>query len=443
MSKPLPQELRILLPEDLKPVGSLKEYENLGGLSGLKKARAMKPLDVIAEVKASKLRGRGGAGFPAALKWETTVHDPSPNKYLVCNGSEGEPGTFKDRYLLRKNPYKLLEGLLIAAHAIGAKEVFIGLKEKFTLEVERVRSALKEMEQAGIAPAGYINIVLGPDEYLFGEEKALLEVIDGRGALPRIFPPYMQGVRFTPTDYNPTVVNNVETMSHLPNILSKGADWFKTIGSADTPGTMIFTLCGDVKNPGMYELPLGTPLKVLLEDIGGGPKDKKYPIKAVYSGVANRVITSEQFATPLDFGSMRSAGSGLGSAGFFVYDESVCIVHALLRLSEFLAKESCGQCQPCNMGCRIITNHLRRIEEGYGTKDDLDAISHECGKITNQTRCFLPVEEAALVSSTIQKFSKEFESHLGKTCPHSRVPFLPKIIDFDEYSKVFKFDDKG
>ncbi len=436
-----PEEKRVVLPSDLEPIRSLEEYRSKGGLSGLNKARSMSPLQVIAEVKKSGLRGRGGAGFPAAVKWEGLASDPSPTKYTVCNGSEGEPGTFKDRYLIRKNPYQLIEGILIAAYAVSAKQAFLGLKAKFIPEMSRVQDALKEMEQSGIVQKKYLEIVPGPDEYLFGEEKALLEVIDGRGAMPRNMPPYMQGVHYTPTEYNPTAVNNVETMSNLPNILSRGADWFRSIGSADTPGTMIFTLCGDVKNPGLYELPMGTKLRVLLEKIGGGPSGK-YPFKAVFSGVANRAITPDQFDTPLDFGSMRAAGSGLGSGGFIVYDESNCIVKVALRFSGFLAAESCGQCVPCNSGCRTITEYLKKIEEGNGSQEDITRILVECGKVTSQTRCFLPAEESALISSIVGKFRKEFDYHLNQPCPNSRQPILAKMDDFDETTRLFKFQDK-
>ena len=436
-----PQEKRVLLPADLQPIRSLKEYREKGGLIGLNKARSMPPKDVIELVKRSGLRGRGGAGFPTAVKWEGLLNDPSETKYTVCNGSEGEPGTFKDRYLIRKNPYQLLEGIVIAAYAVSAKQAFLGLKAKFLPEIKRVKEALAQMEKADVLPSGYLQIVLGPDEYLFGEEKALLEVIDGRGAMPRIMPPYMQGVHYTPTEYNPTAVNNVETMSNLPNIFSKGADWFRSIGSADTPGTMIFTLCGDVKRPGVYELAMGTKLRVLLEEIGGGPVGN-HPFKAVFSGVANRVITPDQFDTPLDFQSMRAASTGLGSGGFIVYDDSVCMVKAALRFSGFLAAESCGQCLPCNSGCRTITSFLQKIESGKGTTADIVRILMECGKVTNQTRCFLPAEESALVSSIVNKFRKEFDRHLKKTCPHPRVPILAKMNDFDEATGTFRFAEK-
>lgn len=433
------QETRILLPEDLKPLNSLAEYEARGGLAGLKKASVMPRAQIIAEVKKSGLRGRGGAGFPTAIKWESTVNDPSPTKYLVCNFAEGEPGTYKDRYLISKNPYQLIEGLLIAAYVIEAKQAFIGVKEKFTVQVNRLRQAIREMEAAKIMQPGYVEVVLGPDDYLFGEEKALLEVVDGRGALPRNMPPFLYGVRCTPTEYNPTVVNNAESLSHLPQILSKGADWFRLRGTADTPGTMIFTLSGDVKRPGMYELPMGTTLRQLLDEVGGGPA-AEYPFKAVFSGVANTVITPDIFDTPLDFGSMRAKGSGVGSGGFIVYDARHCMVKIARMLSQFLAVSSCGQCVPCNLGCRVITRHLNRIEDGIGSQDDINAIFAECGRCTNQTRCFLPTQESKMISSIIQKFPEEFRVHLGRTCSDYNELVLPKIEYFDETTRRFTYE---
>lgn len=414
---------------------SFEEYREHGGVAGLERARSLSQQELIDEVQKAKLRGRGGAGFPTAIKWQTVHDDPCETKYVVCNGSEGEPGTYKDRYLLQKNPYQLVEGVLIAAHAVSAKAIVIGLKAKFTREITRVRAAIADFEKAGLVSPGYIEIFEGPDEYLFGEEKALLECIDGHGALPRNMPPFLMGIRHTPTSHNPTVVNNVESISNLPHILREGADWFLSHGSEDTPGTMIFTLTGDVKYPGMYELPMGTTLRTLIETVGGGPRGNK-PVKAVFSGVANRAMTPEQFDTPLDFGSMRKAGSGLGSGGFMVYDEDVCMVRLARAFSNFLAEESCGQCLPCKMGSRIITEHLQNILDGKGSADSINAITKECGKVTNQARCFLPAEESIIISSMLEKFPEEFNAHLGRGCSHPR-PELWKIDDFNEQTGKF------
>mgnify|MGYP003394231313 CR=1 FL=1 len=436
-----PLEKRVLLPEDLKPLDSLEEYKARGGLKGLEKARSLRPEEVIAEIKKSGLRGRGGAGFPAAIKWETVFKDPSPKKYVVCNAAEGEPGTYKDRYTFLFNQYQMIEGLLIIAYVISAQEAVIGTKKKFTPQVNRLQKAIEEFENAGIVPKGYIRLVLGPDDYLFGEEKALLEVVDGRGAMPRMYPPYMVGVGFfSAADANPTVVNNAETMAHVAHIMAKGAEWFRSMGTEDTPGTTTLTLSGDVKNPGMYEVETGITVRQMLYDLGGGPVGDK-PFMAIYSGVANRVLTPDLFDTKIDFGSMRAKGVGLGSGGFIVYDESHCIVDITYMLSKFLATSSCGQCIPCNMGSRVITEHLDKIRNGQGSLDDMDAILSEAGRCTNQTRCFLPTQESVLVSSTMAKFRKEFEAHVQSGYSHPPKPLvLPKIESFDAQAGKFIYE---
>ena len=245
---------RLLLP-DL--VESLDAYVSREGGRALEKALTMAPGAIIAKIKRSGLRGRGGAGFPTGVKWATVADDPCPTKYLVCNGAEGEPGTFKDRFLLRNNPYQLLEGIAIAAHAIGGLKAYLCLKRSFEAEIASVQRALNEMTAARRLGSIPIELVLGPEDYLFGEEKALLEVIEGGPAMPREAdrPPYLQGLFVTsPTEMNPVVVNNVETLSNVPHIIRRGANWFRLLGTADTPGTMLFTISGDVQKPGVYEL---------------------------------------------------------------------------------------------------------------------------------------------------------------------------------------------
>lgn len=432
-------ENRVLLPQDLKPINSMAEYKAQGGLEGLKKARSMSNEELIQFVTESGLRGRGGAGFPTGIKWDTVYMEEANHKYVVCNFAEGEPGTYKDRYLISKNPYLMFEGMLIAAHAVNAEQAIVGTKKKFTDSVSQIVRAMKEFEEEGVCEPGFLKIVLGPDEYLFGEEKALLEVIDGRDPMPRMFPPYMVGVGYTPTENNPTVVNNAESMSQLPLILRNGIEWFRSNGSDDTPGTMIMSLSGDVKKPGMYEISLGMTVKELLYDLGGGPRGDE-PFKAVFSGVANRVMTPDQFELPLEFGTLRQNGVGLGSGGFMVYDTSRWIVDLAWMFSHFLAQSSCGQCIPCNMGTRVITEHLVKIRDGVATQEDLDAIIAECGRCTNQTRCFLPVQESVLVPSCIEKFPKEFE--LGYDASgFDREIIIPKIKGFDDSIGQFVFED--
>ncbi len=433
-----PLEKRTLLPLDLKSINTLDEYKAQGGLKGLERARLMAPQEIVEEVRRAGLRGRGGAGFPTAVKWETVIQDECPTKYVVCNGAEGEPGTYKDRYLISKNPYVVLEGMLIVAWAIGAKQAIIGTKKKFTLQVNRLLGALKELEKDGVVEQGYLKIVLGPDDYLFGEEKALLEVIDGRGAMPRIFPPFMVGVNATPLQNNPAVVNNVESMSHLALIFRHDAAWYRSMGTEDTPGTMIMTLSGDVKRPGMYEVELGITLKQLIYDLGGGPKDK--PIKAVLSGVSNAVITPDMFNTKLDFGSMRAAGAGLGSGGYMVYDETCGAVELTYMISSFLARASCGQCIPCNAGTRYITQELEQLRSGQGSPENIENILKETTKCTNQTRCFLPHQEVKLCNSLIKRFRSEFDNYAKKNITYTRRLLIPKIESFNEETGEFIFE---
>jgi NADH-quinone oxidoreductase subunit F len=437
-----PLECRRLLPQDLKPLNTLNDYLAIGGGKAIKKALSMVPADIIAELKKANLRGRGGAGFPTAIKWGGVRGEPCPTKYVACNFSEGEPGTYKDRYNILRNPYQLLEGIAISLYAIGAKEAYIGIKKKYKPQVHRLFTARKEMEQAGIIQSGLIKIHLGPDEYLYGEEKGLIESIDGRYPMPRNIPPYIQGINFTPNSPNPTCVNNVETFCQVTHIIEKGADWFKSVGSEDTPGTVMCTVCGDVKREGVYEVPAGkVTLKQLLYDIAGGPKGQ-YPLKAVFSGVASAVVTPERFDTPLDFGSLKKAGGGLGSAGFIVYDADACMVQAALKFSNFLAKSSCGQCVPCNRGTAWITERLKKIEFGEGSQDDLDAIMEMTGKCTNQTRCFLPTQESILIPSIIKTFASEFKAHIeGKRNPNERDLILPKIHEYHEETTSFSYDD--
>ena len=432
-----PLEKRILLPPDLKSINSWGDYKKLGGFKALEKARSMARPDIIAEIKKANLRGRGGAGFPTAIKWDTVSKAPDPKKFLVCNFAEGEPGTYKDRYLASKNPYIILEGMLIAAYAIDAKQAIIGTKEKFKPIVKRVQRAIKEMEDDGVIQPGYLRLVLGPDEYLLGEEKGLLEVIYGRAPIPRFFPPFLYGVGVGPTETNPAVVNNAETMSHVVHIIRNGADWFRSMGTQDTPGTIMLSLSGDLKRPGMYEVEAGLTVRQMLYDLAGGPSSDK-PIKAVFSGVANRVMTPDQFDLKVDFGTLRAAGVGLGSAGFMVYDQSRNMIEVAWLFSKFLAVSSCGQCIPCSMGTRVITEYLTKLRDGHGSRKDIEAILIETGRCTNQTRCFLPTQESVLIRSVIEKFREEFNYYAdNKISCHSGTLVIPKLESYDEEAGQF------
>jgi NADH-quinone oxidoreductase subunit F len=423
------------------PVASLDDYLVGGGSEGLTKALATQPRDIIDVVKRSGLRGRGGAGFPTGAKWETVAEsDPGAPKYAVCNAAEGEPGTFKDRWLMRRNPYQVVEGLGIAAFAVGAERGYIALKRSFGPELEAIDRAVGEMTKAGLLGTFEIVVYEGPDEYLFGEEKGLMEVLEGNLPMPRILPPFQEGLFATAGSPNPTLVNNVETLANVPPIMRSGAGWFRGFGTDSSPGTMLFTISGDVKAPGVYELPLGTPLRALVEEIGGGPPDRR-SVKAIFPGASAGVLTADHLDVAMDFDAMKEAGSGLGSAGFVVYDDSACIVRALLDFSLFLWVESCAQCPACKQGTSDITKALERIEGGEGTELDLTTAVERTNSVTGGQRCALPTGEALLVSSCVAAFEDEFREHLEQPCPRQRSLPFAKFVDYDETNGRFIYDD--
>ncbi|MBI4258987.1 MAG: SLBB domain-containing protein [Actinobacteria bacterium] len=423
------------------PVESLDDHVAAGGGQGLAAALDRPPEDVIEEVRRSGLRGRGGAGFPTGVKWRTVREDPHPRKFVVCNAAEGEPGTFKDRWLLRADPYSVLEGLAIAAHAVGAERAYIGIKAGFEPEIERLRRALAEMSVRGALGPVPVELVGGPDEYLFGEEKALLEVIEGGDPLPRIVPPWMEGLFRKPGAPNPTAVNNVETLAHVSHILREGADWFRSFGTEGSPGTMLFTLCGDVRHPGVYEQPLGLTLRDLVHGVGGGPPEGR-DVNAIFPGASNTVISPMQLDTPLGFDEMKAVGTGLGAGGFVVYDDSACIVRATLAFSRFLYVESCGQCPACKHGTGQITELLGRIDRGEGNEADVETILARALTVTDAQRCALPTGETLLAQSAVHVFGEEFGAHLGRACPSDREIPVPKIVDFDEGAGDFVYDER-
>ncbi|HEX2026585.1 MAG TPA: NADH-ubiquinone oxidoreductase-F iron-sulfur binding region domain-containing protein [Nitriliruptorales bacterium] len=425
-----------LLPDE--PLTTLDAYLRSGGGQGLLRALDMTPADVIGEVKASGLRGRGGAGFPTGVKWESVVASAAERDqpvYLVVNGAEGEPGTFKDRTLLEANPFQVVEGILIALHATGARRGYVAIKRTFGAPLRNLADAVAAVAAHGWHGAELVEVVPGPDEYLFGEESAMLEVIEGKLPMPRINPPYLQGLFATIDQPNPTVVNNVESYAHVASILTRGADWFREVGTDASPGTMLFTVTGDVGSPGVYELPMGTPLRTLLVDIAGADD-----VKAVYSGTSNTVVTPDLLDLPLDFDAFTAANTGLGSGGFIVYDSSHCIVRVLATLSHFLAIESCGQCNACKLGTEAITEVLVRIDRGGGVPNDLERLLERAATVTDQNRCYLPVGEQLMVGSTLQRFAAEFSDHLGRACWSEREPAVPKIDHLDHADGEVVYD---
>ncbi len=424
----MPTDTDRLLPAS--PVTSLADHLDAGGGRGLERAAELGTDGVCDVLAAAGLRGRGGAGFPTARKWRgvaETARTGGGEVTLVVNAAEGEPGTYKDRTLITEQPYRLLEGICIALETTGARSAHIGIKEKFTTPVQRLMDALAEVRSAGWPHADRIDIVTGPDAYLFGEESAMLEVIEGNLPLPRLVKPFEAGLQATTAVANPTVVNNVETLSHVPAILVHGAEWFRAAGTEASPGTMVFTVVGDVANPGVYELSLGTTLRTLLEDIAGATD-----IKAVYSGVSNAVITEELLDTPLCFDAMRDAGSGLGSGGFIVYDTSRSIVDVLSVLLNFLAVESCGQCNACKLGNTAMAELLAKVQRGQAQQTDLESLLRWSQTVTDSNRCYLPVGSQLLVGSTVQAFVDEFVDTVEAGTPTPADLPTPLIEHIDE-----------
>ena len=433
----------LLSPEPVETLGDYLATEVGGG--GIETAERIGPQATIDLIRASGLRGRGGGGYLTGAKWAGIAAQDTSRRYLVCNGAEGEPGTFKDRALMRANPYQLVEGLMIAAFAVGAAEVYICIKASYTFELERVTRAVQEFQQAGICPDCTVNIIAGPDEYLFGEEKAMLEVIEGKPPLPRLFPPHEQGLfasspelgwEATPVaigsrrdDPHPTLVNNVETLSNVPHILVGGADWFRSMGTAESPGTIVCTVVGDVVAPDVGEVELGTPLREVIAAVGSGLPDGR-TVKAVFSGVANAVVTHADLDAPVSYEGLAGVGSGMGSAGFIVYDDTACMVDAAYRFSRFLSIESCGQCSPCKLGSAEITQCLQRIETGTGTDADLETMGGWLLRVTDGSRCYLASEERIVVSSILRAFPEEFADHIEhQRCPSSRHDPMPKLVE--------------
>jgi len=443
---------RVLL--DGEPVRSLAEFTARAGGQAFAAAAEAGPAALVDEVTGSGLRGRGGGGFPTGRKW-AGVRDGGPGlRFAVCNAAEGEPGTFKDRALIRHDPYRVLEGLAIAALAVGAESAYIATKASYQREAALLQQAITELAEDGLLGGLSITLVLGPDEYLFGEEKALLEVIEGNDPLPRLLPPYEHGLFATDiqtgwqaTDSagsvrgqpNPTLVNNVETLSHVPGIVRNGADWFRSMGTPGSPGTTVATIVGDVRRPLVAELELGSPLAELIELAGGALPGRT--LRAALSGVANAVITPDHFDVPMSYEGLQAIGSGLGSAGFILYDDSACMVDVARALSRFLYVESCGQCRSCKFGSGEITRTLDLIGAGEGSDHEIEVIGARLRSVTDQTRCYLAAEEQALVSSMLREFPDEFALHLDGRCSSDPRPIVvPKIVELAD--GVATYDDR-
>lgn len=416
--------LRLLAPFDGEP-WDIDGYRNRGGYEAWQQVvRDRNPDRVIEELKQSRLRGRGGAGFLTGLKWEKVVHHRTHERYFVCNAGEHEPGTFKDRYLVQHYPHQLLEGCLIAAFTVGAKESYIYLNAEFFDAKASLEKAMDQARERGflgknVLGAGFdleLEVCEGHGSYVAGEETAMLESMEGRPAHPKQKPP------FYPTDFGlrgkPTLVNNVETLSHVPHVLRRGSRWFTEVGVEKSPGTMLFSLSGAVNRPGVYELPLGTPLRHVIDECGGGVPHGRQ-VKAVFPGGPSfSMVGPDELDLQMDFDSLKKAGTGLGSAGVIVVDDATCMVAHTLALSTFFREESCGQCPPCRIGTERLEDLVATIEEGRGTRNDLDKLLQICGFVKGTGFCTLVTGASVLVQNSLRLFRHEYEEHIaGQACP--------------------------
>ena len=445
---------RVLYPH---PIADLDEYVARGGGQGLEAARKVEPLALIGELEASGLRGRGGAGFPTGTKWRTVFENRSDvlPTTVVVNGAEGEPGTFKDRTILRNNPYQVVEGAIIAARAVAAASIIFGLKKSFGEEVARVRAVIDEMAAAGWTDGLELDVFEGPNEYLYGEETALLETIDGRYPFPRLAPPFRRGVTevveavdnaASGSGYSapvsmagegddqvapPTLVDNVETLANVPRIIARGADWFRTEGTDESPGTIVCTITGSTARHGVGEVQMGTPLREVIETVGGGVAPGRR-VKAVLPGVAQGFIPESLLDTPVSYEGLAAIGSGLGSAGFIVLDDTVDLAAVAAGVSRFLAIESCGQCTPCKQDGLQLAALMDNVCHSDAGDHDLATIQKRVATVTDGARCYLATQHQTVLGSLLDRFPDEVQAHLDGTAPGVDVELIAELVDIDD-----------
>jgi NADH-quinone oxidoreductase subunit F len=405
---------------------TLDTYEEYGGYQALRTALDMQPEDIVTAVKDSGLRGRGGAGFPTGLKWSFLPKPDGNPRYLVVNADESEPGTCKDIPLMMATPHFLIEGCIITCHAIRAERAFIYVRGEVVHVYRRLLKAVEEARAKGylgdnVLGSGLnIDIVVhsGAGAYICGEETALLDSLEGRRGQPRLKPPFPAVAGLYA---RPTVVNNVESIASVPSIIANGADWFAGIGTEKSTGYGLFSLSGHVRRPGQYEAPLGITLRELL-DMAGGIRAGHELKFWTPGGSSTPLFTAEHLDTPLDFESTAAAGSMLGTRALQIFDDSTCVVRAVLRWTEFYAHESCGKCTPCREGTYWLVQMLRRLESGQGTEDDLETILDICDNILGRSFCALGDGATSPIASSIKYFRDEYLRHLTEGgCPFDPV----------------------
>ncbi|KUK80577.1 NADP oxidoreductase [Mesotoga sp. Brook.08.YT.4.2.5.1] len=402
---------------------NLEEYIARDGYQGLAKALRMTPEAVIEELKKSNLRGRGGAGFPTGLKWEFTQKVHSEEKFVICNADEGEPGTFKDRLIMEGDPHSVIEGMTIAGYAVGASKGYIYIRGEYFESVASLRDAISKVYEYGLLGQSILgtefsfdlSVRLGAGAYVCGEETALIESIEGKSGRPRLKPPYppVSGL------YDkPTVVNNVETFACVPPIVDKGASWFKSIGTQSSPGTKVFSLCGNLVKRGIVEVPMGTTVRDLVHKFGGGIPNGRALKMVQTGGAAGTFIRSEEMDAELDFDSFKKYGASLGSGVILAIDETHCAVDTAKNLMEFFAHESCGKCSPCREGTHVIVHILNEFSKGRGTTEMLSQLYDISETMEDSSFCGLGQSVPVPLRSILDRFKEEFLAHVdAPQCP--------------------------
>ncbi len=418
---------------------NIDEALGYGAFQGLRRALSMSRQAVIDEVLASGLRGRGGAGFPSGRKWQFAYDSQGDEKYVVCNGDEGDPGAFMDRSILEGNPLAVIEGMMIAGYAIGAQNGYFYVRAEYPIAVKRLRIAIRQAKELGLLGKNILgtdfsfdcHLRLGAGAFVCGEETALLNSIEGKRGMPRPRPPFpaVKGLWG-----KPTIINNVETLACVPTILREGAETFASVGTEKSKGTKVFALGGKVNNVGLVEVPMGTTLRELIYDIGGGiPNGKKF--KAIQTGGPSGGCLTEEFLDePIDFDNLVAKGSMMGSGGAIVMDEDNCMVDVAKFYMEFICDESCGKCSPCRIGTKRMLEILTRITEGKGTMEDLDALEELSRTVKANSLCALGQTAANPINSTLSHFRDEYIAHIvDKKCPaHVCKNLMEYYIDPDK-----------
>jgi NADH-quinone oxidoreductase subunit F len=429
------------------PVDTLTAYVDGGGGAGLAAAALLGPDAVVEHLTAAGLRGRGGAGFPTGRKW-AAVRSRSSTRHaatVVVNAAEGEPGSYKDRAILRANPFAVLEGALIAASTVGADRVVIALRASFDAELAIVHGAIDAVRAAGWLDTVDVTAFAGPEEYLYGEETALLEALEGRPPFPRVAPPYRHGVEEVGTsgspepaqvemadgtDAPPTLVDNLETLANVPGILAAGPEWYREVGTAESPGTIVCTVTGDTERHGVAEVPMGTPLRAVIEQIGGSPGAGRR-IAAVMSGIANPLLDESQLDTPVSYEGMQAIGSGLGNAAFIVFDDATDFATVAHGVSRFLSVESCGQCTPCKQDGLALTALLDGVRQSDAEELDLVAIADRLRTVADSARCSLATQHQVVVGSILERFGDSLRAHVRGDLPAAASLLVAPIVRFD------------